>query len=199
MLSVGEGEGKSHPIFSSQYGPNANIAAKKVPDLVVPIECQLSELFNGCKKVRMYQKNVLSLDGQSTQTITETKEVEIPQGRSQKNPIVFERQGNQEPGEQPSDLIFQIVEVNEMGFKRSRSDPADLIYTAQISLMDALDCKAITVKELGGEIVQLHFDEIINPETERLIEGRGMRREDGSGRGNLIVRFDIDFPEEVPI
>lgn len=23
--------------------------------------------------------------------------------------------------------------------------------------------------------------------------------EDGSGRGNLIVRFDIQFPEEIPI
>ena len=43
----------------------------------------------------MYPKNVLSLDGQSTQTVTETKEVEIPQGRSQSNPIVFGRQGNQ--------------------------------------------------------------------------------------------------------
>ena len=72
-MSVGEGEGKSHPIFSSQYGPNANIAAKKVPDLIVPVECLLSELFNGCKKVRSYPKNVLSLDGQNVQVITETK------------------------------------------------------------------------------------------------------------------------------
>ena len=54
-------------------------------------------------------------------------------------------------------------------------------------------------KELDGEVIQLHFDEIINPETERLIEGRGMPFEDGSGRGNLIVRFDIQFPEEIPI
>jgi len=39
-------------------------------------------------------------------------------------------------------LIFKIVEVNEKQFRREGDH---LIYTAKISLMDALDSKAITV------------------------------------------------------
>ena len=47
---------------------------------------------------------------------------------------------------------------------------------------------------MNGEITQLHFDEIINPQTERVIEGRGMPKEDGNGNGDLVVKFDIEFP-----
>ena len=39
-------------------------------------------------------------------------------------------------------LIFTIVEVNEKQFRREGDN---LVYTASISLMDALDSKAITV------------------------------------------------------
>lgn len=69
LLQVG-GKGQSHPIFSSQYTQNTDISVKKVDDLVVEVQCLLSELFNGCKKVASYQKEILSKDGQSTQTVT---------------------------------------------------------------------------------------------------------------------------------
>ena len=45
----------------------------------------------------------------------------------------------------PSDLLFQIVEIPEMGFKRDESDPEDLIYTSEISLIDALESKSIQI------------------------------------------------------
>lgn len=71
--------------------------------------------------------------------------VEIEPGRSTKNPIVFKEQGNQEPGQHPSSLIFKIIEINEMGFRRSEENPDDAIYTADITLMDALDSKSISI------------------------------------------------------
>ena len=71
-------------------------------------------------------------------------------------PIVFKGQGNQYPGEKSSDLIFQLVEVNTMGFQRCKKNPGDLIYTADISLMDALDSKSLPVVRilLNLEIVK---------------------------------------------
>lgn len=56
-----------------------------------------------------------------------------------------------------------------MGFKRCPMNSADIIYTSKISLMDALDSKSITIKQLDGEVIQAHFDEIINPQTMRII------------------------------
>lgn len=66
--------------------------------------------------------------------------------------------------------------------------------------MEALDSRSVTIKELNGELVTLHFDEIISPQTRRVIAGRGMPlRADPSKRGDLVVKFDIHFPEELPL
>lgn len=112
------------------------------------VECVLSEIFNGCKKSLTYTKQVLNPDGQSVKEVKETKILEIEPGRSKNNPIVFKGQGNQEPGQHPSHLLFQIVEKGEMNFDRSATNPDDLIYTANISLMDALDSKSLEIVRL---------------------------------------------------
>lgn len=96
MLSIGNDEGRSHPIFSSQYGDLSKSTA--VPNLVVPVNCSLCELFNGCKKTLTYQKQILSKDGQSIIEATETKTINIPPGSCASNPICFGDQGNQAPG-----------------------------------------------------------------------------------------------------
>jgi DnaJ-class molecular chaperone len=42
----------------------------------------------------------------------------------------------------------------------------------------------------------LHFDEIISPQTRRVLGGHGMPVKGKAGvRGDLIVKFDIQFPE----
>lgn len=66
----------------------------------------------------------------------------IKPGSSSKTPIVFPEQGNSEPGYKQSMLVFNIIELPEKNFKR---DGDNLIYTAKVSLMDALDSKSITV------------------------------------------------------
>lgn len=45
----------------------------------------------------------------------------------------------------------------------------------------------------------MHFDEVISPQLVRTIEGKGMGKQNGEGRGNLFVKFNISFPEEVDI
>ena len=93
LLEIGNGEGKSHPIFSSQYAPESEF--KQVPDLVVKVDCTLTELFNGCNKTLTYAKKVLTKDGQSSQETLETKKIEILPGTCKDTPIIFAQQGNQ--------------------------------------------------------------------------------------------------------
>ncbi len=46
----------------------------------------------------------------------------------------------------------------------------------------------------------MHFDEIISPQTRRVIQGKGMPiNGDLNNRGDLIVTFDIEFPEELTL
>lgn len=48
--------------------------------------------------------------------------------------------------------------------------------------------------------MSLHFDEIISPQTRRVVAGRGMPKKGKAGeKGDLVVRFDIDFPQELPL
>ena len=89
-----------------------------------------------------YAKRVLTSDGHDSESIFESKNIEILPGSSQKTPICFEGQGNQEPGYPPSRLVFDLVAVNE---KNMRRDGDNIIYTANISLMQALDSESITV------------------------------------------------------
>ena len=64
----------------------------------------------------------------------------------------------------------------------------------------------ITFKTIENELIELSIDEVISPETVKVIQGKGMpiytadplgpiKRD--FGRGNLIVRFDIEFPEHM--
>ena len=51
---------------------------------------------------------------------------------------------------------------------------------------------------MDGELISLHFDEIICPQTRRVVTGKGMPMKSWKGqRGDLIVKFDIEFPDEL--
>ncbi len=140
LLDVGKNSGQSHPIFKAQY-PVVN-ETYKVANLAVPVHCTLTELFNGCTKELTYDKKVLTKDGKNSEFVKETKTIVINPGDSSKTPLVFPEQGHCEPGYKQSLLVFNIIEVAEKHFRR---DGDNLIYTAEISLMDALDAKSITL------------------------------------------------------
>lgn len=139
LLAVG-GPGESHPIFRAQYATTSE--SYRVGNLIVPVHCTLTELYNGCTKNLTYDKKVLTKDGKNAEFIKETKSIVITPGDSSRTPLVFPGQGNSEPGYPQSQLIFSIVEVAEKNFRREGDN---LIYTARVSLMDALDAKSITI------------------------------------------------------
>ena len=47
--------------------------AKSIPNLEVPVDCTLNELYTGCSKEVTYTRVVLNGDGQTTRNIQETK------------------------------------------------------------------------------------------------------------------------------
>ena len=51
--------------------PEANIDA--LQDLVVKVDCSLSEVYNGCRKKISYHKHVLNKDGRTTTEVPESK------------------------------------------------------------------------------------------------------------------------------
>jgi hypothetical protein len=92
LLDLKKNDNIDHPIFANQYSDYQ--ANKHVVPLIVPIQCTLTELFNGCSKTVSYSKKILSQAGQSAQQIMETKTIEVLSGSSSEEDIVFSKQGN---------------------------------------------------------------------------------------------------------
>jgi DnaJ-class molecular chaperone len=76
----------------------------------------------------------------------------------------------------------------------------------KISLIDALNAGPIHFKTIEDEQIEISIDEVITPDTVKIIPGKGMPvlNNDPLGpikrdyaRGNLIVKFDIQFPNNL--
>ena len=72
--------------------------------------------------------------------------------------------------------------------------------------MDALKSGAVEVSTMDNKLLEIGFDEIISPDTFKVIPNRGMpilndnplspiRRD--FQNGNLVVKFDIQFPNDL--
>jgi DnaJ-class molecular chaperone len=82
----------------------------------------------------------------------------------------------------------------------------DLIYHHKITLVDSLLSKPIHFTTIDNEKIEIAIDEVISSFTEKIIEAKGMPilNDDPLGpikksyqRGNLLVKFDIEFPKQL--
>ncbi len=71
-------------------------------------------------------------------------------------------------------------------------------------MLDALNAKPFEFTQIDGEKLKIAIDGVIGPDTVKVIEGKGMPILDDNPlgpikksyqRGNLIIKFDIEFPK----
>jgi DnaJ-class molecular chaperone len=125
------------------------------------------------------------------------KTIYIKPGMGPETVMTFPKEGHQRQGQHQSDLIISFVQTPHNCFKRFQND---LILEHKISLQDALNAGPIHFKTMDNEQIEISIDEVINPDTFRLIYGKGMPilndnplspiKQDFM-RGNLILKFDI--------
>jgi len=130
---------------------------------------------------------------------TDTKLINIKPGMGTGSTLVFKGEGHKRAGQTPSDLVIEFELIPHSKFKRFQND---LIIEHQISLMDAINAGPVKFKTLEGEQIEISVEEI-TPDTFKIIEGKGMPIVNDNplgpimkdfGRGNLILKFDIQFP-----
>ena len=63
---------------------------------------------------------------------------------SQKTVMIVKREGNEQPGYEPTDLIIKLAAIEDKSncFQRHMDD---LIYTHKMSLQDAIRCKPMRI------------------------------------------------------
>ncbi|XP_030375691.1 dnaJ protein homolog 1 [Scaptodrosophila lebanonensis] len=195
------GAGFANPMggaFRSQSF-NAQQPSRKRQQQDPPIEhdlyVSLEEVDRGCTKK-------MKISRMSMATGTPRKEekvlsITVKPGWKAGTKITFPKEGDQAPNKVPADIIFIIRDKPHPQFKREGSD---LRYSAQVSLKQALCGTTVSVPTLHGERISVNTQgEVIKPTTVKRLNGRGLPfPKEPSRRGDLIVAFDIKFPDTVP-
>ncbi|KAF2679310.1 DnaJ-domain-containing protein [Lentithecium fluviatile CBS 122367] len=116
-------------------------------------------------------------------TIIERKvlHVHVDRGVKSGHRIEFRGEGDQLPGVEPGDVVFEIEQKPHPRFQRKEDD---LFYHAEIDLLTAL---------AGGQLHIEHLDE----RWLTVIRGQGMPSYRHHDFGNLYIQFDVKFPDRL--
>lgn len=192
--------GTSNPFFDFGFGdtmPFASSLRKKGPEkaeaVIVEVDCTLEELFLGATKTVLVERKRL----QNDELIEDSKtfQIKVKPGWKEGTKITFERDGNESRTQEAGDVVFVIKQESHDQYKR---DGANLIYTAQVKLVEALGDYCVHVPTLDGRKLPISCNEVISPHTEKMVRGEGMPIASKPGqRGDLIIKFDIVFPRHL--
>lgn len=121
-------------------------------------------------------------------------EVNVYPGMKEGQKVVFEGEGDQAPDIIPGDVIFIIEEKAHPLYTRKGDD---LLHEQKIDLLTALAGGEVAFKHVSGEWLKLDIlpGEVIAPQSTKVISGKGMPIPKHGGFGNLIVKFDVEFPK----
>jgi DnaJ-class molecular chaperone len=168
--------------------------AKQDPPIEHSLNVSLEEVLRGCTKNMKITRKVLKSDGKSYRKEDKVLTINVKPGWKAGTKITFDREGDQNIGSIPADIIFVIKDKPHPHFKR---DGTDIIYTAKISLKEALcGCKVNAPTLTGEHLPAVIIQEVVKPSTVRRIPGYGLPYpKDVGKRGDLIINFDIKFPD----
>lgn len=184
---------------SQSFNVHGNPQAKKMkvdPPIEHDLYVTLEEVNTGCTKKMKISKMVVEADG-SARKEEKILQINVKPGWKAGTKITFPREGDSYPGKVPADIVFIIRDKPSNTFKREGSD---IKYTAKITLKEALCASGhLKVPTLTGEIVPINIqNEVIKPTTVKRLQGRGLPLpKNPTTRGDLIVNFDIVFPENL--
>jgi len=124
----------------------------------------------------------------------ETIYVTVPQGIDENEMIILRDKGNVLNENVKGDIKIFVKIINDSLFKRSG---LDLILEKNITLKEALCGFTFEIKYLNGKSYTLNNNKgnIIPPEYKKIYPNMGLTR--GDHKGNMIIHFHIDFPEQL--
>ena len=131
-------------------------------------------------------------------TIIERKvlHVHVDRGVQSGHKIEFRGEGDQLPGVEPGDVIFEIEQKPHARFQRKGDD---LFYHCEIDLLTALAGGQIHIEHLDERwlTVDIIPGECIAPGEVKVIREQGMPSYRHHDHGNLYIQFDVKFPERL--
>lgn len=127
----------------------------------------------------------------ATKQVEEDLEINIEPGTPDGTPIVFKGKINDIPGQKRGNLVFVVKYKNHNIFKVINK--TDLEMTLDINLFEALSGCVRFIKFLDNTTIKIMTNKVIQPNKTYQIKGEGLRLK--GNRGNLYVKFNIEFPK----
>ncbi|KAL4608491.1 hypothetical protein GN956_G24692 [Arapaima gigas] len=190
--------------FHTQDGSEVSIEFGALQDLVVKkqdpaierdLHLALEDLFYGCTKKMKISRRVMNEDGHTSSIKDKILSIDVKPGWKQGTRIKFEKEGDQGPNCIPADIVFVVQEKPHPWFSRQQDD---LIYTSHIDLEKALTGFSVEIQTLDGRFINVPVNDIVHPKYTKIVPGEGMpMSRDPSQKGNLIIQFEIHFPEKL--
>ena len=112
--------------------------------------------------------------------------------------VVLEGEADQVPGQEPGDIIFNIVEVEHEQFRHAG---ADLSADVNITLAEALcGFSRVVIKHLDGRGIQITHQRpdhsVLRPGQVIKVAGEGMPYKKSDLKGDLYLVVKVQFPED---
>ncbi|KAG9266060.1 hypothetical protein AMEX_G20560 [Astyanax mexicanus] len=180
------------PHLGRQHGSKASSShpMTEVHDLQVSLEDILTGVTKRVKVTRLRQTD------KTLQPEERVFDVEVKKGWKEGTKITFPGEGHQVLGHPPSDLAFIVKEKKHAHFRREGSN---IVYTATITLREALCGCTISVPTLDGQMKPIPSSDVIKPGSLRRLIGEGLpRAKNPAQRGDLMVEFNVVFPDRIP-
>jgi len=173
-----------------------NTHSQQAEAVETPLHCSLEELYTGTTKKMRISRKRLGSDGHSTYNDVKILEINVKPGWKAGTKITFSKEGNENPGALPGDIIFIVTEKPHSRFKRSGND---LICKHRITLKQALIGFTMEIDTLDHRKLRTPVNKITSSDYVHKIPNEGMPISKGnsSSKGSLLVEFTITFPHRL--
>ncbi|KAM3600690.1 uncharacterized protein V6R79_000762 [Siganus canaliculatus] len=176
-------------------GLRPGVVKTQDPHIERDLHLSLDDLFHGCTKKIKISRRVMNEDGYTSSIKDKILTIDVKPGWTEGTRIIFPKEGDQGPNSIPADIVLIVRQKRHPLFVRQLSD---LMYKTHISLEMALTGFSVDVETLDGRLLTVPINDIVHPGYRKVLTGEGMPlSQDPSQRGNLIITFDIQFPEKV--
>ncbi|CAG2101413.1 unnamed protein product [Medioppia subpectinata] len=134
-------------------------------------------------------------NGKRVTNETKILEVNVDKGMRDEQKVTFRGEGDQQPDIETGDVIIILQQKPHEKFQRNGND---LFLPLTISLTEALCGFAYTLKHLDGRLILIRSKpgEVIVPGAVKGVKGEGMPiYRNPFEKGNLYIKFNVEFPE----
>ncbi len=191
----GGGGGGGMPFRSQTFSTSRGSKEQRLQDPTIEKEVHvaLEDIAKGVEKKMKISRKVYD-DGGGFRTEEKVLVLNVKPGWKSGTRVTFAREGDRVPGKTPADIAFVIRDKPHPTFTR---DGSDIVYTCKVKLREALCGTVVNVPTLQGKTVGVNCtNEIIKPSSTKRLQGYGLPLpKEPARKGDLIVKFDIQFPD----